>query len=208
MTEKNSASPELSDRGLRFLATLTRYPAASKATLEDVLQQQGLPLPEAWLTFQEHYAGYESNIGLDGMVWGLIHPEIRYSAPGAAVLTMNTYTDSDTGRLQASCADIHPSYVMELDENGTLCFQDQHYSSFDLFIERSAQYVEFREKGEATEYWDNANPDVLNKLNEQAELNDNLSDQYLELWEGDKVMGTRIPGNTDWEHIVSLLPKA
>jgi len=208
MSDKKSSSPELSERAQRFLATLKRYPAASKATLEDVLQKQGLPLSDAWLTFQEHYAGYESNIALDGMVWGLIHLEIRYSAPGAAVLTMDTYTDSANGRLQASCADIHPSYVMELDENGTLLFQDQHYSNFDLFIERSAQYVDFREKGDATEYWDNANPDVLNKLNEQAVLNDDLSDQYLELWEGDKVMGTRIPGSTHWEHIVSLLPKA
>lgn len=208
MEDEKSASPELSERAQRFLATLTRYPAASSATLKDVLQQQGLPLSDAWLTFHQHYAGYESNIGLDGMVWGLIHPEIRYSAPGAAVLTMNTYTDSTNGRHQANCADIHPSYVMELDENGTLLFQEQKYSSFDLFIERSAQYVEFRERGNSTEYWDNANPEVLGKLNEQAKLNDDLSDQYLELWEGDKVMGTRIPGSKHWEHIVSLLPKA
>lgn len=201
----NSSTPlkSLSSGATRFLASLHRYPFIPTEQLVTQLSEQGLPTCDAWLAFHERYAGYESKIGVDGMVWGLIHDTNRYSSYALQGVQAEKH-DAD-GQWLVRCADMDPHYTVELNEQGHLDFEYTRYSSFDMFIERSAHLVEFTGKGQVTEYIDTSNEMAL-EIIATTKRNDALSDQFLELWESDVAMGTRIPGSDSWEDIRMVVP--
>lgn len=187
----------------RFLAGLHRHKFVPTENVQTTLQKQGLPACEPWLRFHEHYAGYESNLGLDGMVWGLLHKQHRYSQSAATAI--DAEKDNKTNQWLVRCADMSPHYTIELNEQGVLEFEFTRYSSFDLFIERSAHYVEFTGRGQATDYIDTTNAEALQMIT-KAVRNEALSDQFLELHEADTIMGTRVPGTEKWESIIAVKP--
>ncbi len=197
------ALKSLSHGAARFLDSLQRYPSVPTEQVASQLSEQGLPTCDAWLEFHERYAGYESNIGQDGMVWGLMHKTNRYSnhAHKGVLAEKNDANDQWLVR----CADMDPHYTIELNEQGYLNFEDTRYSSFDMFIERSAHFVDFNGKGQVTEYIDTRNQMAL-EIIATTKRNDALSDQFLELWESDVAMGTRIPGSDTWEDIRLVVP--
>lgn len=205
MKESSTNSPSaLSKRAECFLSGLHRHQFVPTADVQAALQKEGLPVYESWLRFHEHYAGYESNLGLDGMIWGLLHTQYRYANPEITPV-VDAVQNPKTGEWWIDCADMSPHYTIELNEQGVLEFEFTRYSSFDMFIERSAHYVEFTGKGQATDYIDTSNTEALQMIT-KAKRNDALSDQFLELYEADTVMGTRVPGAEKWESIIAVKP--
>lgn len=128
--------PELSPRAARFLATLPRRPWLATERVEALLIADGCPAFPAWLHFHERYAGYEETFYLDGFVWGLAHREPYWWNPE------RVNWERDGPGYDVWCADGHPTYSYQLDQDGVFAAHGQH-RTFDLYVERMAAFREF-----------------------------------------------------------------
>ena len=135
---------ELSPRARRFLGTLERRPAVPTEEVEAILSAEGCPCFAPWLAFHERYAGYVEFFYHDGFVWGLVHRSSYWWKPNRA------NWEQDGPAWSIWCADGHPTYFYELDQDGVLAAHGGH-RSFDLYVERVAAVREIARRGEARE---------------------------------------------------------
>ena len=132
---------ELSPRATRFLATLERRPAVPTEEVEALLTAEGCPGFAPWLAFHERYAGYVEWFYHDWFVWGLAHRQSYWLRSNRVVC------ECDGSRWSVWCADGHPTYTYELDQDGVF----QAYGgnrSFDLYVERVAAFRELLAAGD------------------------------------------------------------
>jgi hypothetical protein len=122
---------ELSPRALRFLATLERRPAVPTAEVETLLTAAGCPCFTPWLVFHERYAGYVEQYYQDWFVWGLAHRDSYWWEPN------QVNCEQDGAGWSIWCADGHPTYTYELDQDGVFAAHGGS-RSFDLYVERVA----------------------------------------------------------------------
>jgi hypothetical protein len=128
----------LSARAHNYLASLQRVEAVPVATLKARLEALGQEAPAPWLDFQERYAGYVEPLGAEQAVWGLVHLKPRWARP----LEPELEKSYENGAVWfATCADVHPSYVYRLGDNGFFTTQDAR--DFDVKVERNAARLEF-----------------------------------------------------------------
>jgi len=192
----------LTNRAQAYLADWKRYPAVPTEKVEKSLIEAGLPTYKPWLDFHERYAGYETHIGRDGMVLGLMHEKLIYFDFEPMELTL-TEGDEDSDAY-IYCADAHPSYKFELDHLGG--FLHSPNVSFDMFIEQSAAFVEFRALGQITNHWTHGNTELHEQISNQAVKDKELSDQYLEHWIGEKIFAVRDVKEDSWLTIMTVDP--
>jgi hypothetical protein len=131
---------ELSPRAQRFLSTLERRPAVPTAEVEAIITARGFPCFAPWLEFHERYAGYVLR-GNDWFILGLVHRNSYWFGPNYP----DVEAEIDGKTWYITCADGHPSYNYRLDNAGE--FLGWPAESFDIHIERSALWWEFRQRG-------------------------------------------------------------
>jgi hypothetical protein len=105
-----------------------------------MIRDQGFPCAPSWLEFHERYAGYVEVIGRDVAIWGLVHANPQWMAPRQ----VDVDGESDGKTWYITSADVHPSYVYRLDQNGE--FLGGPAQSFDIHVERVAAFVEFQKR--------------------------------------------------------------
>ena len=127
---------ELSPRALRFLSTLERRQAVPTEEVEAAISAAGCPAFAPWLAFHERYAGYLEQYYQDWFVWGLVHRETYWWTPNQACC------EQDGPVWSIWCAEGHPTYSYQLDQDGVFAAHGEH-RSFDLYVERLAAFREF-----------------------------------------------------------------
>lgn len=123
----------ISDRAKAYLDSLQRVPALPTSTIERSLFAQGAPCFDAWLDFHDRYAGHVEPLGnQDYAIWGIVHEAPNWLDPGKA----HVEREPNSPSWYVTCADVHPSYVYQLDQRGE--FSVPPAVSFDTRIERNA----------------------------------------------------------------------
>ncbi len=125
----------LTSRACSFLASLDRKEHASGERLADALRQKELPDCDAWIEFQERYAGYVEPLGHDWAVWGIVHQAAYWIDPWEVAVLRKAEI------LEISCADAHPSYDYWLRSDGEfrgMTAGAGPCKSFDVKIEQTA----------------------------------------------------------------------
>lgn len=130
-------SKPMTDRAIRYLATLQRVPTIPGRDVEKILADQGQPSFMPWLDFHERYAGYVEPLGADTAIWGLVHEQSYWIAPRRVRVTREVHEPI----WYIACAEVHPSYQYLLDSNGE--FLGVPAESFDIKVERNALRWEF-----------------------------------------------------------------
>jgi hypothetical protein len=130
------ASPELSPRARRLLESWERRPAVPTEEVEARFAESGCPCFAPWLAFHERYAGYVERFGHDGFVLGIVHRNPYWWTADKPCC------EQDGPVWSVWCADGHPTYTYQLDQEGEFAAHGQH-RSFDLYVERLAALREF-----------------------------------------------------------------
>jgi hypothetical protein len=102
------------------------------------LEAAGVPASDPLLEFHDRFAGYVEP-GPDEQVWGLVHRAPRWLGE------LEVSASAEDGRHYVICADVHPSYDMQLDQEGvhyTTCTVPRA-TSFAMMIEQHAFLEEF-----------------------------------------------------------------
>ncbi|MDH5692827.1 MAG: hypothetical protein OEZ47_06965 [Gammaproteobacteria bacterium] len=133
----------LSNRANNFLSTLKRVPGLSASEVEKIIKSQGYPCFDAWLDFQDRFAGYVEEFGGEAAVWGLVHEEPYWLPKKKAEIE----SEPDGKTWYISCADAHPSYSYQLENNGE--FLGTPSESFDIYVERKSVAWHFNSNCEA-----------------------------------------------------------
>lgn len=140
MTE--GVSTELSPRARKMLGTWERRPAVPTEEVAAAITAAGCPAFAPWLAFHERYAGYVEMFYQDGFVLGLVHRNPYWWTPNKPCC------ERDGTEWSIWCADGHPTYTYELDQDGVFAAHGGH-RSFDLYVERVAAVREFAPRGGA-----------------------------------------------------------
>ena len=133
---------ELSPRARRMLSTWERYPTVPTEEVEAAINAAGCPAFAPWLAFHERYAGYVERFYQDGFVLGLVHRQTYWWTPNRACC------EPDGVGWSIWCAEGHPTYSYQLDQDGVFAAHGEHHS-FDLYVERLAALREFAPRGSA-----------------------------------------------------------
>jgi hypothetical protein len=132
----------LTERANKYLASLKRASALPASLVEKSLFEQGAPRFDAWLEFHDRYAGYVEQLGSgDFAVWGIVFETPNWLDP----LQAQVDREQRDPIWYVTCADVHPSYVYRLDQEGG--FFAPPASSFDVKIERDALVSAFSHAG-------------------------------------------------------------
>jgi len=126
----------------RYLGSLTRLPALPAKLVEASVVAQGARCFDAWLAFHETYAGFVEPLGSgDFAVWGIVHERPNWLGARQAEL------DGEVGQatFYVTCADVHPSYVYRLDQDGE--FFTPPAQAFETRVERRALLWDFAQGG-------------------------------------------------------------
>ena len=174
--------PNRTQPTLRFLSTLERRPAVPTKEVEAIIAAAGYPLFTPWLAFHERYAGYVEQFYNDWFIWGLAHRESYWWGPNAVAC------ERDGASCSIWCAEGHPTYSYELDQDGRFGAHGQH-RSFDLYVERVAAVRELVPRESARELQrDELHGEVfLNFFRERIQpfLVAELSDQFCRFYLSD-----------------------
>lgn len=185
----------LSDRARSYLSTLKRLTPVSTAMVERALKEEGVPCYPAWLEFHERYAGYVEPLGLDQAILGLVHERSQWIAPKRVAL-LPSY-EAAASRFIV-CAEVHPSYVYKLGDNG--CFRDPTAASFEIKLERSAARVAFFARRGARAVREQADlPAMMDRLNDEASVVAEGSDETYQLLLGERCYALR---NTETGQVI------
>lgn len=181
---------ELSEKGQRFLNSLERFPALPVATVEKSLIDNGYPVFDVWLDFHDRYAGYTDAVGRDGVTWGLMHEHSRFGlGKKGRFIDAEAYFDESDDLWYAYAANAHPSYDYTIDERGH--FYSMNISSFELFLNREGVWKEFLEQSKKPRI-ERSRSNIIQAIKESpdVELIDELSDEYIEWWQGENIIAT------------------
>ncbi len=141
---REGVSAELSPRAQRLLGTWKRRPAVPTEEVEATITASGCPCFDPWLAFHERYAGYVEIYYQDGFVLGLVHRDTHWWTPNKPCC------EQDGPVWSIWCAEGHPTYSYQLDQDGVFAAHGQH-RSFDLYVERLAALREFGPRGSGTQ---------------------------------------------------------
>lgn len=134
MSERGSA--DLSPQAQRMLSAWERRPALPTEKVEAAILAAGCPVFDAWLAFHERYAGYVEWFYRDWFILGLAHHETRWWTPD------HVACERDGDDWFIWCAEGHPTYSYQLDQDGVFAAHGRH-RSFDLYVERCAALREY-----------------------------------------------------------------
>jgi len=163
----------LTKRAQDYLRTLARRPAIPASEVERILKGAGSPCFDPWLAFHESYAGYVEPLGRDTAVWGLVHEQGHWIAPGGASVEKEPHDKA----WYIVCADVHPSYSYKLDHLGE--FLGEPAVSFDVKVERNALVVDFMSRGK-TRYLiqELKDPTRIKELLEGSAIDPHTADKF------------------------------
>ncbi len=173
----------LTERAQKYLASLDRIRPVPTAEVERVLRNQGSVCPPVWLDFHERYAGYvEPMGGTDTAIWGIVHENSYWLAPGQAHIAESREVDVNWF---VACAEVHGSYVYELGDTGM--FRQRSAESFDIKVERNAARVTFmREAVGRPRMWVRLkDPAFVERVRRETVVVPEASDRFYRLQLGD-----------------------
>ncbi len=131
-------------RATEYLASLKRLTPVPTSAVEQSLSSQGAPCFDVWVSMHEKYAGYIEQLGSgDYAVWGIVHHKPNWLSPLVAQIDREVKEPI----WYVTCADVHPSYVYNLDQDGR--FFVPPTANFDVYVERNALVWEFFQRGQA-----------------------------------------------------------
>jgi hypothetical protein len=140
--EGGPVAQTLSDRAQRFLQTLERRPHVSDLRLvRAAIEEAGLPVTQPVLDFHQTFAGYLVDVWGEYGPLGIIHPEIVAVESWFMPMKVGGYITAEPPSL--SCADVHISYEMTIDLDGTFHCNGPESSSYFLWTEQCAYLWEF-----------------------------------------------------------------
>jgi hypothetical protein len=189
----------LTPRAQKFLTKLRRLPAVPVSDVVAALERAGAPAYPAWLDFHERYAGYVESLGRESAIWGLVHRDSHWIAPGEVDVMRDDAEDGD-GQLMVMCAEAHGSFYYRL-------YEDGHFSSyggggpcesFDVKVEQNAIFSETRSDGRNWE-WElelmRVPPGGMGPIAEAlgARRVDEASDKFFSVWVGPEVIWIASP---------------
>ena len=186
----------LTERANRYLESLERRPAVSTERVQRAIEDQGVEPFDAWLTFQERYAGYVQPLGRDQAVWGLVHEKAKWMRPNAVVLEERV-----RNFWFAVCADVHPSYGFWLNCEGEIT--NGPASSVEVYIERLAVQWEFCGDSPRLPFIDYSVTDssVLDHLADEGQRIEEASDHYMEYRMSGKRLGMYDHREKSWRQV-------
>jgi hypothetical protein len=133
---------KLSDRAQRLLQTWERRPYVEDLGLvRAAIEEVGLPVTEPVLDFHRTFAGYVTEVWGEVGPLGIIHPEIESIESWCRPMKVGGYLTADPPSL--ACADIHVSYEMQIELDGTYHCNGEVSSSYFLWTEQCALQEEF-----------------------------------------------------------------
>lgn len=143
----------LSARAIAWLATLSRETPMPTADVERLILAAGGTPNEAWLAFQDAYAGYIEEIGPGEIaIWGLART--ASASPPATWFKTNciSIVPPEYGFPEAIlCADVHPVHGYELGADGAFRGIGGPTDTFEMKIERHGLMREFYSRGKVTQ---------------------------------------------------------
>jgi hypothetical protein len=179
----------LSERARRFLEAWERRPYVDDLGLvRAALEEAGLPVTEPVLEFHHAFAGYLTDVWGDRGPLGVVHRE-----PSARSwfepMKVGGYLTADPPAL--ACADIHVSWEMMINPDGTFRCNGPEASSYFLWTERQAFLWEFERAHRVRRVSLTADPDelaavLLPRLADRRIAA--LSDQYGQVYATDRLV--------------------
>lgn len=178
----------LSERARRYLDTWERRPCVDDLGLvRAAIEEVGLPVTEPVLDFHRTFAGYMVDVWGEYGPLGIIHPEVVSVQSWFEPKRVGGYVTADPPSL--ACADIHASYEMMIELDGTFHCNGPEASSYFLWFERSALQHEFFSTRRARVLRTKGSPQWLKDvfITRLSGLRvDALSDAYCETYVGDR----------------------
>jgi hypothetical protein len=185
-----------SPRAVAFLQTLERRPHVEDlAVVRDALLRNGVPAKDPFLEFHGALAGYVEPAYKDEFVYGIVHWESYWYGPLAPL------SREHRGIWRVAYADAHPSYELEIDENGVMYqgVRNKTAASFVSFIEQHAFIEEFWNAGPVRSHVAKVPLDAAAELRDRLELFrvSELCDGVATVWAtpGWRLLAT---GSVDW----------
>jgi hypothetical protein len=138
-------SRTLSDRAQRYLQTFKRRPHVSDLQLvRKALKAADVPITQAVLDFHETFAGYLVDVWGDEGALGIIHPTIEAHESFCEPMEVGGYLDDEEPeKSMLACADIHMSWEMLIELDGTYHCNGPLSSSYFAYTEQSAFMWDF-----------------------------------------------------------------
>lgn len=136
---------KLSDRAQRYLQTFERRPHVSDLKLvRKALKAADVPITEAVLDFHETFAGYVVDIWDDKGPLGIIHLTIEAHESFCEPMEVGGYIDEDEPEESIlACADVHMSWEMLIELDGTYHCNGPLSSSYFAYTEQGAFMWDF-----------------------------------------------------------------
>jgi hypothetical protein len=132
----------LSERAQRFVQTWERRPHVEDLRLvRAAIKEAGLPVTEPVLDFHRAFAGYMTEVWGEYGPLGIIHPEVVSIQSWFKPMKVGGYLTARSPSL--ACADIHMSYEMMIDLDGTFHCNGPESSSYFMWTEQCAFLWEF-----------------------------------------------------------------
>lgn len=139
------ADSVLSERAQRYLQTLKRRPHVSDLKqVRAALKKAGVPITQPVLDFHETFAGYVVEVWGDEGPLGIIHPTIQAHESFCQPMEVGGYLDDEEPeKSMLACADIHMSWEMLIELDGTYYCNGPESSSYFMWTEQNAYLWDF-----------------------------------------------------------------
>jgi hypothetical protein len=109
------------------------------------LAEAGVPVTDPLLDFHREFAGHIVEVGFDEGVLGIIHREVCVQSL-VRPMKVGGYLPDWKGRWYVACADLHASYEMFLEPDGTFHSSGAVASSYFAYTEQLAFAWEFAQR--------------------------------------------------------------
>jgi hypothetical protein len=178
----------LSKRAERFLQTWDRRPHVEDLGLvRAAIEEAGLSVTDPVIDFHRTFAGYMTDVWGEYGPLGIIHREVVSIQSWFKPMKVGGYTTAKPPSL--ACADIHMSYEMMIDLDGTFHCNGPESSSYFLWTEQCAFQHEFFEDRRARVLRTNASEKWLAEVFVPRLATyriDDLSDHYCQVYATDE----------------------
>ncbi len=140
---------ELSERARRFLQTWKREPYVDDLKLvRAALDEAGVPVTDPVLDFHKTFGGYITDVWGEVGPLGIIHRKVGFQS-WYEPMKVGGYLNAKEKSWHLACADIHMSYEMMIDIDGTFYCNGPESSSYFMWTEQCAFVWEFNESHRA-----------------------------------------------------------
>jgi hypothetical protein len=176
---------ELSVLAQRYLRTKKRRRHIQDLDLvRAALAEAGVPVTEPVLDFHCVFAGYPTDISGEDGALGIIHRRPVSEAGWFAPMKVYVLNEGDRPPRTLACADVHISWEMFIDLEGTIYCNGPTASSYFLWTEQCAVIWDFVKQSGGRRLWPDENAGNLNETlvpRVAAAKVEELSDQYTAL---------------------------